>query len=177
VARDDVLVRRMARPVPDSLDHVVPRAAQSDHAGPLERAGARPAGSWAWEALRVAARVPRLGCETDHRTIPHEIGWVATDRAPVHLDKGCYRGQETVARVHNLGRPPRRLVLLHLDGSDDVLPAHGDEVLADGRAVGWVGTAARHAELGPIALAVVKRQVPDATPLVVAGIAATIEAA
>ena len=75
---------------------------------------------WALEALRVAAGRPRLGLETDHRTIPHEVGWLET---AVHLDKGCYRGQETVARVHNLGRPPRRLVLLHLDGSDSELPA------------------------------------------------------
>jgi tRNA-modifying protein YgfZ len=105
----------------------------------------------------VAAGQPRLGLETDHRTIPAEVGWIGS---AVHLDKGCYRGQETVARVHNLGRPPRRLVLLHLDGSDALLPAHGDPVVgADGRAVGFVGTAARHYELGPIALALVKRTV------------------
>ena len=85
-------------------------------AGPL-------AGVWALEALRIADGRPRLGFETDHRTIPHEVGWLDT---AVHLDKGCYRGQETVARVHNLGRPPRRLVLLHLDGSDSVLPGHGE---------------------------------------------------
>ena len=82
--------------------------------------GGGPVGLWALEALRVAAAAPRLGFETDHRTIPHEVGWLET---AVHLDKGCYRGQETVARVHNLGRPPRRLVLLHLDGSDVELPA------------------------------------------------------
>ena len=86
--------------------------------------GDRPlAGTWALEALRVAAWRPRLGFETDHRTIPHEVDWL---RTAVHLHKGCYRGQETVARVHNLGRPPRRLVLLHLDGSGHTLPAHGD---------------------------------------------------
>ncbi len=122
-----------------------------------------PAGTWALDALRIADGRPRLGFETDHRTIPHEVGWLAT---AVHLDKGCYRGQETVARVNNLGRPPRRLVLLHLDGSDSVLPAHGDPVELDGRVVGFVGTSARHYELGPVALALVKRSTPaDATLL------------
>jgi folate-binding protein YgfZ len=118
-------------------------------------------GLWALEALRVEAARPRLGWETDHRTIPHELDWL---RTAVHLEKGCYRGQETVARVHNLGRPPRRLVLLHLDGSDASLPGHDDLVTLEGRPVGRVTTAARHYELGPVALAVVKRQVPvDAT--------------
>lgn len=120
-------------------------------------AASEPAGSWALEALRVAAAVPRLGLETDHRTLPHEVGWIGPG---VHLAKGCYRGQEAVARVHNLGHPPRRLVLLHLDGSDEQLPAHGDAVVVDGREVGWVGTAAWHHELGPIATAVVKRSTP-----------------
>jgi folate-binding protein YgfZ len=116
------------------------------------------AGSWAWEARRIAAGVPRLGYETDHRTIPHEVGWVTS---AVHLNKGCYRGQETVARVHNLGRPPRRLVLLHLDGSADRLPARGDVVVAGGRDVGRLTSVVQHFELGPIALAVVKRSVPE----------------
>jgi hypothetical protein len=120
-------------------------------------AASEPAGTWALEALRVAAAVPRLGLETDHRTLPHEVGWIGPG---VHLAKGCYRGQEAVARVHNLGHPPRRLVLLHLDGSDDRLPGHGDAVVVDGREVGWVGTAAQHHELGPIATAVVKRSTP-----------------
>ena len=147
---------------------VVPR---SELAGaPGERG--EPAGLWAWEALRIAAGVPRIGRDTDHRTIPNEAGLLG--RA-VHLDKGCYRGQETVARVHNLGRPPRRLVLLHLDGSADRLPAEGSAVtLADDpdRAVGFVGTSARHHELGPIGLALVKRNVDQGAGLVVDGIAA-----
>jgi folate-binding Fe-S cluster repair protein YgfZ len=92
----------------------------------------------------------------------------------VHLDKGCYRGQETVARVHNLGRPPRRLVLLHLDGSADRLPAHGVAVEWEGVPVGFVGTAVRHYELGPLALALVKRNTPDDAPLAVDGIAAAV---
>jgi len=129
-------------------------------------------GHGAWEALRVAAGVPRLGFETDHRTIPHEIGWLAT---AVHLDKGCYRGQETVARVHNLGRPPRRLVRVHLDGTQDELPPPGTPVSLDGRDVGFLGTAVQHYELGPIALAVIKRQVSDDAELMVAGMAASAE--
>ncbi len=108
----------------------------------------------------MAARRPRLGFETDHRTLPAEIGLLG---GAVHLDKGCYRGQETVARVHHLGAPPRRLVLLHLDGiATDEPPAPGTPVTAaDGRAVGFVGTAVRHHELGLVALAVVKRNVAD----------------
>ena len=130
------------------------------------------AGSWASEALRVAAWRPRLGAETDHRTIPHEVDWL---RTAVHLAKGCYRGQETVARVHNLGKPPRRLVLLHVDGSEHLLPAPGDDVVLGERVVGRVTTAARHHELGPVALALVKRSTPVDAVLAVAGLAAAQE--
>jgi tRNA-modifying protein YgfZ len=130
------------------------------------------AGTWALEALRVAAWRPRLGLETDHRTIPHEVDWL---RTAVHLQKGCYRGQETVARVHNLGRPPRRLVFLHLDGSEHTLPAHGDPVMLGDRQVGFVTTAARHHELGPIALALIKRSTPADAPLLAGGVAASQE--
>ncbi len=130
--------------------------------------GDRPlAGTWAAEALRVAAWRPRLGFETDHRTIPHELDWL---RTAVHLHKGCYRGQETVARVHNLGRPPRRLVFLHLDGSGHVLPAPGAAVTAGGREVGRLTSVARHYVDGPIALAVVKRSTPVDADLVVDGV-------
>ena len=80
---------------------------------------------WAFEALRIARGEPRLGLDTDHRTIPNEAGWIGT---AVHLDKGCYRGQETVARVHTLGRPPRRLTMLHLDGSTNRLPGRGSDL-------------------------------------------------
>jgi folate-binding protein YgfZ len=140
--------------------------------GELEVAvGDRPlAGTWAAEALRVAAWRPRLGFETDHRTIAHEVDWL---RTAVHLHKGCYRGQETVARVHNLGRPPRRLVFLHLDGSGHVLPDRGADVVAGAeRPVGFLTSVARHHELGPIALALVKRTLPIDAPLVAGGIAA-----
>jgi folate-binding protein YgfZ len=131
-----------------------------------------PAGVWAYEALRVEAHEPRLRLETDHRTIPHEVAWIGP---AVHLQKGCYRGQETVARVHNLGRPPRRLVMLHLDGSTNALPAHGDEVQLEGRTVGFVGTAVHHYELGPIALAIVKRAVDAEATLTIDGVSAAQE--
>ena len=94
------------------------------------------------------------------------MGWIG--RA-VHLDKGCYRGQETVARVQNLGKPPRRLVLLHLSGDSDELPSAGTPVDFSGRAVGFVGTALHHYELGPIALAVIKRSIPEDATLSVVG--------
>jgi folate-binding protein YgfZ len=115
------------------------------------------AGTWAWNALRVSAAVPRMGFETDHRTLPHEVGWIGPG---VHLAKGCYRGQEAVARVHNLGHPPRRLALVHLDGSIDTAPAHGSVVQWNGKDIGWVGTGAQHHELGPIATVIIKRSVP-----------------
>lgn len=132
-------------------------------------AGRDLAGTWAGEALRVAAWQPRLGFETDHRTIPHEVDWL---RTAVHLSKGCYRGQETVARVHNLGRPPRRLVMLLLDGSENVLPDRGAAVLLGSRTVGQVTTAVRHHELGPVALALVKRSTPAGAVLTVDGVPA-----
>src|SRR3954453_7720500 len=147
-------------------DQIVARSSLADA---VADSGLPLVGHGAWEALRVADGRPRLGFETDHRTIPHEIGWLET---AVHLDKGCYRGQETVARVHNLGRPPRRLVLLHLDGSDSELPPRGAPVLLGDREVGRVTSSARHFELGPIALAVVKRSVPEDAPLVAGGVAA-----
>jgi folate-binding protein YgfZ len=176
-------------------DRLVPRERLAGLAGEL---GLRLAGLWAYEALRIEAHVPRLGFDTDHKTIPHEVGWIG---GAVHLTKGCYRGQETVARVHNLGHPPRRLVFLHLDGSVDTLPPHGAPVTlgvdasataesaAEGGAgsepavegaaqpgqVGFVGSSARHYELGPIALAVVKRTVPVDATLLAGGVAANQE--
>ncbi|MER0481856.1 folate-binding protein [Streptomyces sp. Edi2] len=145
---------------------------------PFAAAHGPAVGVLALEALRVEAHRPRLGLETDHRTIPHELGWIGT---AVHLQKGCYRGQETVARVHNLGKPPRRLVFLHLDGSEVHLPPHGAPVrLAsdgeEGRQLGFVTTSARHHELGPIALALVKRNVPLDAQLTAGGTAAAQEA-
>ncbi|MDC5697301.1 folate-binding protein [Intrasporangium calvum] len=143
---------------------IVPRAS-------LESAVAdRPlAGLWAADALRIAAWRPQLGAETDHRTIVHEVDWL---RTAVHLHKGCYRGQETVARVHNLGRPPRRIVFLHVDGSGHVLPAAGSEVKAGDRVVGHVTSIARHHTDGPVALAVVKRNTDPEAVLLVDGLTA-----
>jgi folate-binding protein YgfZ len=147
-------------------DFLVPRAELPDHLG-------RPlAGLWAYEALRIEEHRPRAGFDTDHKTIPHEVGWIGT---AVHLNKGCYRGQETVARVHNVGHPPRRLVFLHLDGSVDTLPPHGAPVIFESQEVGTVGSAARHHELGPIALALVKRTVPVDATLLAGGVAAAQE--
>jgi tRNA-modifying protein YgfZ len=132
-----------------------------------------PAGIWAAEAVRIAAGVPRLGLDTDHRAIPNEVGWIPS---AVALQKGCYRGQETVARVHTLGRPPRRLALLHLDGSAERLPAVGSDLVLDSRIVGRVGSSARHYELGPIALGLVKRNVEVSAELLADGVPAAQEA-
>ena len=153
------------------------------------------AGTLALEALRIAAWRPRLGSEADDKTIPHELDWL---RSAVHLAKGCYRGQETVAKVHNLGHPPRRLVMLHLDGSEGVLPAPGDSVLWDKpergegsettetteittppalTEVGHITSAAIHYELGPIAFAVIKRSVDPAATVIVRAADADLAAA
>ncbi|OBG93664.1 glycine cleavage system protein T [Mycobacterium sp. E136] len=153
------------------LDLVVPRDQVQSWLRRLTDAGVRPAGVWAYEAHRVAAVRPRLGVDTDERTIPHEVGWIGP---AVHLDKGCYRGQETVARVHNLGKPPRMLVLLHLDGSTD-RPSTGAQVLAGGRMVGRLGTVVDHVDEGPIALALLKRGLPADTELTVDGVPAGID--
>ena len=157
---------------PFGTDVLVARDRLADVAADLERRGVRLAGVAAYEALRIAAHRPRLGLDTDRRTIPHEVGWIET---AVHLSKGCYRGQETVARVHNLGHPPRRLVFLHLDGSENILPAHGDPVTMGDEEVGFTGSAARHFELGPVALALVKRTVPVDAVLRAGGVPAAQE--
>jgi tRNA-modifying protein YgfZ len=153
----DVVIRRQPWRHVDAVDLLVPRADLTSQWRALTDAGARPAGTLAFEAQRVEALRPRLGVDTDERTIPHEVGWIG---GAVHLNKGCYRGQETVSKVANVGRPPRRLVLLHLDGAAGPLPETGDDVSLDGRAVGRVGTVAQHHELGPVALALIKRSVP-----------------
>lgn len=151
--------------------HRVPRADLEAALGP-ERAG-----TWASEALRIAAGRPRIFLDTDEKAIPNELADPDGDRlgSAVHLQKGCYRGQETVARVHTLGRPPRRLTLLHLDGSEERLPEVGAEVLFGDRVVGRMGTSAFHHELGPIGLALLKRNTPVDAPVTVAGIAAAQE--
>ncbi|WNG81306.1 folate-binding protein YgfZ [Mycobacterium sp. ITM-2016-00316] len=164
---------------PGEYDLLVPRTSKGDWIAALTAAGVTRAGVWAYEAHRVAAIRPRLGVDTDERTIPHEIGWIGGPGVgAVHLDKGCYRGQETVARVHNLGKPPRMLVLVHLDGSAD-RPVTGDPLLAGGRAVGRLGSVVDHVDDGPIALALVKRALPAGTELTTGGesaVAAVIDA-
>jgi tRNA-modifying protein YgfZ len=148
-------------------ERLVARGALAGVARDVASGGHRVAGLLAFEALRIAAWRPRFATEVDEKTIPHELDWL---RSAVHLRKGCYRGQETVAKVHNLGHPPRRLVLLHLDGSEGVLPRPEDEVSVDGKVVGRVTSAGRHFELGPIALAVVKRATdPDLVLTVTSG--------
>ena len=138
-------------------EYLIPASALEDAVGNLPLAGV-----WAAEALRLAAWRPRRGAETDDKTIPHELDLL---RTAVHLAKGCYKGQETVARVHNLGHPPRRLVFLQLDGSLHTLPAPGSQVLLEDRVVGTVTSVAQHFEMGPIALALIKRSVDPSAVL------------
>ena len=126
--------------------------------------GRRLAGALAWEALRIEAGRPRWAREADARAIPHELDWL---RTAVHLTKGCYPGQETIARTLNLGRPPRRLTVLQLDGLVGDLPRPGASVRMGERAVGAVTSVARHHELGPIALALLRRAVPVGEQLTV----------
>lgn len=143
-------------------EYLVPRA---DLPAAVE--GLKLAGMMAAEALRIAAWRPRLGVETDERTIPHELDLL---RTAVHLTKGCYKGQETIARVHNLGHPPRRLVFLQLDGSQHTLPERGSAVVVGGRTVGTLTSVGQHYEMGAVGLAVIKRSVdPDAVLDVVDG--------
>ena len=153
---DGGFVRAMSWPGVGGFDLVVAASVHEQTSAMLRAAGAVPAGVWAFEALRVESRRPRLGFETDHRTIPHEVGWIGE---AVHLNKGCYRGQETVARVQNLGRSPRRLVFVYLGGESDVLPPAGTPLEVDGRTVGFLGTTVHHHEMGPVGLAVIKRSV------------------
>ena len=129
-------------------------------------------GTWALDAERVAAGRPRHGIDTDFKTIPNELGVL---NGAVHMNKGCYRGQETVAKIYNLGKPPRRLVMLHLDGHAVVMPPSGTPVMNGEVQVGFLGTVARHHELGPIALALVKRNTPVDAQLMVEGVAAMQE--
>ncbi len=129
-------------------------------------------GTWALEAERVAAHRARILFETDHKSIPNELGFL---NGAVHMKKGCYPGQETVAKVFNLGHPPRRLVLLHLDGSMVHYPATGAKVFSGEKEVGYIGTLARHYQLGPIALAVIRRTTPVSEVLTVDGVPATQE--
>jgi folate-binding protein YgfZ len=150
---------------------LVPRAEVSSMAKAFSASNLQ-VGIWALEAERIAIGRARIGMDTDHKSIPNELG--ALNKS-VHMNKGCYRGQETVAKVFNLGHPPRRLVLLHLDGSSVDLPKHGDVVTFQDKEIGFVGSVARHHELGPIALAVIKRTTPADAILMADGVAANQE--
>ena len=157
-----------------AVELLVERSRLTEVATAVRAGDVKVAGTLALEALRIAAWRPRFGTEVDDRTIPHELDWL---RSAVHLSKGCYRGQETVAKVHNLGHPPRRLVMLHLDGSDALLPGAGSPVLVEGAAVGTITSSARHHELGPIALAIIKRSVDASAALTVEAEGVAIAAA
>ena len=148
---------------------LVPRA-ELDEMKEAFNSTASQVGTWALDAERVAAGRPRHGIDTDFKTIPNELGVL---NGAVHMNKGCYRGQETVAKVYNLGKPPRRLVMLHLDGHAVVMPPTGTPVMNGETQVGFLGTVARHHELGPIALAIVKRNTPVDAQLMVEGVAAS----
>ena len=153
--------------------HIVVRRAQ---VGDYVESG-RPAGQWAYAALRIAVGIARVGVDTDERTIPNELG---VPSAEVSVDKGCYPGQETVAKVRNLGAPPRLLVRLHLDGSGEELPESGaDVVLPDtgegAKSAGGLGSVAYHHHLGPIGLALVDRKVQDKATVFVCGVPASVE--
>lgn len=151
---------------------VLPRADIDTQVQALQRDGTRLAGIWAWEAIRVATWRPRHALDVDERAIPHELDWL---RTAVHLEKGCYRGQETIARVFTLGRPPRRLTLLHLDGSEHTTPEVGAAVRNGDRDVGRITTVVRHHEMGPLALALIKRSVDPQATLDVEGMSAAQE--
>ena len=156
-----------AHAAPSCAPAAVPSSVSSPAGGKRRRAG-----YLAWEAMRIAAWKPRLGRETDARAIPPEVDWL---RTAVHTSKGCYRGQETIARVINLGRPPRRLTYLQLDGSRGDLPAPGTPITVGGRQVGVITSSARHADEGPIALALIARAVPVSTVFDIDGVAAAQE--
>ena len=173
VSDDGTVVRGTTWPATGSRDVFVPRDGRTEAWDRLVAAGATPTGLMAWEAERVVSLHPEPGLDIDEKMIPHEAPtWIGP---AVHLDKGCYRGQETVSRVHNLGRPPRTLVLLHVDGSDSALPEPGDPVTAGKRTVGRVGTVVEHHELGPVALALVKRSSQEGVDLTAGGVAVAVD--
>ena len=113
--------------------------------------GARAVTEQAAECLRVERGRPRYGVDIDDTTIPEEAG--LNERA-VSFTKGCYVGQETVARLHWRGKPNRHLRGLRLSAP----AAGGEQLLLAGRPVGRVGSAVVSPSLGPVALALVRRE-------------------
>lgn len=142
------------------FDLAVPRDGLDAAVDALLADGASLAGLMTFSAERVRAGEPELAADLDAKSIPHEAPRLinrASHIGAVHLNKGCYRGQETVARVENIGRSPRLLVLLHLDGSAPGEPGPGATITSGGRNVGRLGTVVHDADYGPVALALVKR--------------------
>lgn len=161
---DAVFARRVDWNGPSRIDVAIRRENLEEGVDKLLEAGAKLTGLMAYTAERVKALEPAAGVDLDDKTIPHEIPhWIGRGEhlGAVHLTKGCYRGQETVARVDNLGRSPRVLVLLHLDGSAPLDPVTGAEIKAGARTVGRLGTVVHDADYGPIALGLVKRSALD----------------
>ncbi len=122
----------------------------------LLEVGYQPVGTIAWEATRVADWRPRPNTEVVERVLPHELDWLRTG---VHTQKGCYRGQETVAKILNLGRPPRRLTYLYLEGEAE-LPKTGSAIYNGQRSVGVITSVALDYEEGLVALALLQRATP-----------------
>ena len=162
-------------------DILVPRDQLVDCVEHYRNAGAELAGLMAYSAERIRAVDPERDADLDDKTIPHEIPhWIGRDPQEnpgyVHLNKGCYRGQETVARVDNLGRSPRLLVQLYLDGSAPSRPEPGDDIISGGRRVGRIGSVVDDYEYGPIALGLLKRSALDkALPLASGDTALSVE--
>ncbi|APT93613.1 aminomethyltransferase [Corynebacterium phocae] len=158
-------------------DFGVPRGELETAVAELEGQGGKLAGLMAYTAQRVRAREPELAADLDSKAIAHEVPqWIG--RAPhpgaVHLNKGCYRGQETVARVENIGRSPRLLVMVYLDGSAPTMPIPGADITSGGRRVGRLGTVVDDCDFGPVALALVKRSALGG-PLQIGDVAAAVE--
>jgi folate-binding protein YgfZ len=129
-------------------------------AAALRARGAQPVSEQAAECVRVEHGRPRFGIDIDQTTIPQEAG--LNERA-VSFTKGCYVGQETVARLHWKGKPNRHLRGLHLSAPAST----GDQLYLGERVVGQVGSVALSPHHGPIALALVRREAePGATVLV-----------
>lgn len=145
---------------PPRTDLLVPHDNLEGLAGALGDLGVRPVGLMAFHTERIKALEPEQPVDLDNKTIAHEVPhWIGRHgrRGAVHLDKGCYRGQETVARVENVGRSPRLMALVQLDGSAPSLPTPGTALKAGARTVGRMGSVTQDAHDGPIGLALIKR--------------------
>ncbi len=127
----------------------------------LRDAGAQEAGPDMLELLRVERGLPRWGLELTDDVVPEEAGLIDSH---VHLRKGCYPGQESVARIHNLGQVQRRLAGITAEGTD-LLPFRAELRTGEGGRAGQVRTSVLHPELGVIALAYVRHTLPAGTPL------------